>query len=211
MKTPTIRVSLAFGALPDNTLITFCRNVHALIYTAPAFPAVPVTAAAMETAIAGFSEAKAAQPSGGKAATAEKNNKREALLAIIKEVALYAQVASNNDLATLLASGYEAVSTNRAQLPLPKPALLRIVPGMTGQSLVTLSAEKNARGCEVQVAEVDEQGTPGPFRPAVYSSSSRNIAVNDLTPGRLYAYQGRCLGGTTTYSDWSDQVVQRAA
>lgn len=209
--TPTIRVSLAFAKLPDNTLITFSRNVHTLIYTVPAFSAIPVTAVAMETAIVEFSEAKAAQPSGGKAATAEKNNKREALLTIMKEVALYAQMASKNDLATLLSSGYEAVSNNRARLPLPKPTLLRIVPGMTGQALVTLSTESNVRGCELKVAEVDEQGTPGPFRPVIFSTSSRNIAVDDLTPGKVYAYIGRSLGGSTTYSDWSDQVTQRAA
>jgi len=33
----------------------------------------------------------------------------------------------------------------------------------------------------------------------------------DLTPGQLFATQGRTVGGSTTFSDWSDIVIQRAA
>ena len=36
-------------------------------------------------------------------------------------------------------------------------------------------------------------------------------SIADLTPGKLFAYQGRTVGGSTTYSDWSDLTVQRAA
>ncbi len=67
------------------------------------------------------------------------------------------------------------------------------------------------RGTEVRVAEIGEGGVPGPFRPVVFSTSSRNIVVGDLLPGKLYAFRGRNLGGSTAYSDWSDQIVQRAA
>ena len=58
---------------------------------------------------------------------------------------------------------------------------------------------------------MDENGAPGPFRPAVTRTSSRNIPVDGQIPGKLYAYQGRAIGGLTGFSDWSDVVVQRAA
>jgi hypothetical protein len=212
MKPPIIRVSLAFAnGMPDDTFITFARTVSTLLYAEPAFTGIPVPAATLDAATTAFYDAKAAQASGGKAATAEKNNKRAALETLLKELALYVQVASNNNLAMLLSSGFESVSTNRARLPLSKPKVLRVVTGMTGQALVTLSTENNVRGCEVKVAELDENGTPGEFRPVVFSTSSRNIAVNELTPGKMYVIMGRTLGGATTYSDWSDQVAQRAA
>lgn len=212
MKTPIIRVSLAFGnGMPDDTLITFSRSVHTLLYGAGGFTNIPVTAVILEAAIDAFSTAKAAQASGGKAATAEKNNRRGELVALLKQLAFYVQVASNNDLAMLLSSGFEAVSTNRAQSPLAKPAVLRVVAGMSGEALVTISADKASRGSEVRVAEVDASGTPGPYRPVVVRTSSRNIPIPDLVPGQLYAYQGRNFGGATTFSDWSDVLVQRAA
>ncbi|MEO5712910.1 MAG: hypothetical protein ABIT37_05420 [Luteolibacter sp.] len=210
MKTPVIRVSLAFGSSPDNSLITFARNVLALLYLISSFTGIPVTAAVLEAAITAFADAKAAQPGGGKAATADKDNKRATLVDLLKELALYVQVASKNDLAVLLSSGFLATSQNRAQYPLSKPVMLRIVTGMTGEALVTMSTESIARGCEVRVAEIGEDGAPGEFRPVVFSTSSRRIPVTALVPGKLYAYQGRTLGGSTTYSDWSDQLVQRA-
>lgn len=211
MKPPIIRVSLGFGSIPDNTLITFARNVHALLYAVGEFTTIPVTAADLLAAIDAFATAKAAQPSGGKAATADKNNQRDGLIVLLKQLALYVQVASADNLALLLSSGFEAVSLNRTRYPLSKPVILRVVTGMSGEALVTISTESIARGCEIRVAEITAEGAPGVFRPVVFSTSSRNIPIETLTPGKLYAFQGRTMGGSTTYSDWSDQIVQRAA
>ncbi len=212
MKAQIIRVSLGFGnGMPDDTLITFSRSVHTQLYVAGGFTGIPVTAAVLGAAVDAFADAKAAQVNGGKAATAEKNNRRDALVALLKQLAFYVQIASENDLAMVLSSGFQAVSNNRTQVQLTKPSVLRVVPGMTGEALVTISTEQAARGCEVRVAEVDASGAPGPFRPVIASTSSRNIPVFELVPGRLYAYQGRSFGGATTFSDWSDLLVQRAA
>lgn len=203
---------MGFGSnMPDDTLITFSRSVHAQQYVAVGFTNIPVPTKILEEAIDGFSSAKAAQVNGGMAATAEKNKRRETLIALLKQLAFYVQVASNNDLAQLLSSGFRAVSTNRAQVPLTKPAVLRVVTGMTGEALVTMSTEQASRGCEVRVAEVDASGAPGAFRPVVARTSSRNVPIQELIPGKLYAYQGRSFGGATTFSDWSDILVQRAA
>ncbi|MEO5912813.1 MAG: hypothetical protein ABIS50_01175 [Luteolibacter sp.] len=207
---PILRVLLSFGSFPDNTLITFANKILLMLYIA-GFTDIPVTAAEFQAAIAIFSKSKADQPSGGVAATAEKDKQRAALLVILKKLASFVQEASNNDMAVLLSSGFQAMSLNRAPYPLSKPTILRIVTGMTGEALVTVSTERIARGCEIRVAEIGEDGAPGEFRILPFSTSSRNIAVTGLIPGKLYAYQGRTVGGSTTYSDWSDLLVQRAA
>jgi hypothetical protein len=129
----------------------------------------------------------------------------------MRKLALFVQDGADNNLAVLLNTGFEAVSNNRARYPLSKPMILRIATGMSSEALVTLSTERVARGCEVQVAEIGPDGAPGEFRPIVFSTSSRNVMIAALTPGLLYAYRGRTVGGSTTYSDWSDLVVQRAA
>jgi hypothetical protein len=209
--TPIIRVLLSFGSMPDNNLITFANRILSLLYAAAGFTDIPVTLTDLKAAIEIFAKTKADQPSGGKAATAEKDNKRADLLVLLKKLAAYVQEASNNDLAMLLSSGFDAASNNRAQYPLSKPAITRIVTGMTGEALVTMTTEKIARGCELRVAEIGADGVPGEFVTLPFSTSSRNISVTERVPGRLYAYQGRTMGGSTTYSDWSDQIVQRAA
>ena len=211
MKPTSIRASLAFSNMTDNTLITFARNIHTLLYAVPAFSGAPVTAPVLLAAIDDFAAAKAAQASGGKAATAEKNNKRDDLTAPLRKLANFVQETSDNDLAVLLTSGFDAMSTNRTRYSLSKPAILRIVAGMTGEALVTLTTESISRGCQVRVAEIGPDGAPGEFREPVFSTSSRNISVLELIPGKLFAFQGRTMGGTTTYSDWSDLTVQRAA
>ncbi|MES2920579.1 MAG: hypothetical protein V4819_03480 [Verrucomicrobiota bacterium] len=75
---------------------------------------------------------------------------------------------------------------------------------------MTLTTDPNKRGCEVEVANVGPDGAPGDFRPMVFSSS-RNIIIIDLIPGKRYVYRGRMLRGSTTHSDWSDPITQRAA
>lgn len=212
MKLPTNRVSLAFAnGTPDNTLITFARNVLALLYNMAGLPPIPVPEATVKTAIDSFAEAKAAQPNGGKAATADKNDKRDELIVLLKTLANFVQETCNNNLALLLSTGFEAVSQNRAQYPLAKPVIERMVPGMTGTMLVTLSREKVARGTEIRVAEIGPDGAPGEFRTPFFSSTSRNVKVPNLVPGALFALQGRSMGGSTGSSDWSDVIIQRAA
>ncbi len=61
------------------------------------------------------------------------------------------------------------------------------------------------------MAEVGPDNMPGPFRPAVTRTGSRNMAVDALELGKLCVFQVRAAGGLTGYSDWSDAVVQRAA
>ncbi|MEY3895493.1 MAG: hypothetical protein RLZZ214_1012 [Verrucomicrobiota bacterium] len=180
---------------------TFSRNVLALIYTVPGLPAVPVAEAARTAAINAFAEAKASQPNGGKAATADKNDKRGELIAMLKILAIFMQVASNNNLALLLSTSFEAASQNRAQYPLAKLVVERIVPAMTGTMLVSLSRPKLARGCEIRVAEIGPDGAPGEFRTPFFGSNSRNVPVENLVPGALFALQGRTMGGSTGCSD----------
>lgn len=212
MKTPTIRVSLAFGnSMPDDALITFSRSVHSLLYGAAGFTTVPVTATVLEAATDAFSNAKAAQTNGGKAATAEKNNKREELVKMLKQLAYYVQITSDDDLAMVLSTGFEPVSTNRAQSPLAKPSIDRLVPGMQGTMLATVTREKAARGCEIRVAQVGSDGAPGEFRAPFFSGTTRNVKVENLVPGALFALQARAMGGSTGSSDWSDVIIQRAA
>ena len=211
MKTQRLRVSLTFANNSDNYLAAIAAAVIANLYSNAELPAPPVSEPALQTAVMAFADARAAQSQGGTLATALKNDRREELVALLQNLAFYVQVASNNSLSVLLSSGFQPVSTNRAQAQLDTPAVIRITPGVSGQSLATLSAVLNSRCMELQVAEVAEDGTPGPFASVGLFTNSRNIPVNNQVPGRMYGYQGRAIGGLTGYSDWSDVVTHRAA
>jgi hypothetical protein len=211
MKTPRLRVSLDFANSTDDKLENTAKAVDIHLYATPNFPAVPVTQAVLEAAVTAFADARAAQKQGGTLATAVKNNRREELIALLQQLAFYVQVTSANDLAILLSSGFEPVSTNRTQTQLDTPAVIRITSGMSGQLLATLSAVKNSRCVELQMAEIKPDGSPATFTSVGLFTNSRNIPADNLVPGKLYAFQGRAIGGLTGYSDWSDVVTHRAA
>jgi hypothetical protein len=204
-----IRISLGFGNLPDGDLIVFANKVHADLYSHSVFSGAPVTAADLQAGITAFNTAKVAQANGGKLATAEKNQRREELIAMLEDLAYFVQISSDNDLAILLSSGFLAINNNRTPAALTKAVVERITQNHTGVALVTAKAERNGKTYEVQSAEVDENGTPGPYSPSVMSTSSRKIPVEGLTPGKLYVFRVRVFGGKSEMSDWSDPVTQR--
>ncbi|MES2476973.1 MAG: hypothetical protein V4640_14410 [Verrucomicrobiota bacterium] len=212
MKPPAVCVSISFvNRMSDNPLITFARNVHKLLYTVAGLTDIPVPAPMLLEAIETFATAKAAQANGGKAATAKKNLTRAVLTSLLKKLAIHVQGQCQGNLARLLSTGFAAVSLNRARYPLAKPSILRIVPGKEGHSLVTLSTESASRGCQIRVAEIGEDHALGEFSDPVFSTTSRNVDIPNLTPGKLYAFQGRNMGGSTTFSEWSDILQHRAA
>lgn len=210
MKTQTLRVSLGFAGASDSRLVNSSEIVLTNLYEQAAFPEPPVTSAALLDALNIFIASMAAMKNGGPASTATKNNKRESLITLMKELAFYVQMASANNLATLLSSGFEAVSTNRGQEVLLAPASLRIKNGSLNQSLTTVEIVRNSRGYEMQYAPVDDAGTAGQWMDVPFSTSSRNIPVNDLTSGKQYIYRARAMGGLTGQSDWSESVSHRA-
>lgn len=211
MSTTKLRVSLGYSNLNVDSLIAFAKSVHTLLYAKAEYSAAPVTAATLLTAITELSDAKVAQANGGKVATAVKNNCQENLLDLLRTLAFYVQLACGGDLPLLLGSGFDVVSSNRTQSTLTKPVITRITPGMSGEALITVTPDANAKSFELRVAEVGENNIPGPFRPSVTRTGSRNMPVEELTPGTLCVFQVRAVGGLTGYSDWSDAVVQRAA
>ena len=205
------RVSLGFAKLNVDSLIAFATSIHTLLYGTVGYTNPPVTAVQLKAAIDALSDAKVAQANGGRAATATKNILQGELLDLLQKLAFYVQLACDNSLPMLLESGFDVASTNRTQTVLAKPVITRINPGMSGEALVSVTADPNAKSYELRVAEVGPDNIPGPFQPLVVRTGSRNMAVGELEPGRLCVFQVRAVGGLTGYSDWSDAVVQRTA
>lgn len=210
-KMPHLRVLLGFASASDPGLLEKGQGVHDSLYTSPLWavppnPAYPVTAVALGTALSEFAAANAAAALGGPVDTAMKNVKREVLISLLRELASYVQDNHGNDLAKLLASGFEAVSTNRASVPLEQPIIKDIVNGMSTQLIVRVGRVDNARAYEVRYALIGPDGAPGPWQTTQLFTSARGMKVGGLTPGGMYLFQVRAVGGSTGYSDWSNAV-----
>jgi hypothetical protein len=194
-----VKVSLGFAGLPDAEVDNFAQGVIQGMTGNSEFKDPPVTMANLQTAVTDFTAGIAGAKTGGPPATAAKNNSRQALLGMLRQLASYVQIHCNNDMALLLSSGFQAMSTNRAQAPLEKPQGLVIKNGSSGQLVASVSPVKNTSMYEGRV-----KGADGDWLPSVFTGDSRHITFEGLTPGTTYTAQVRALGGLTGQSDWSD-------
>ena len=80
----------------------------------------------LEQALGESSLAIQAQAKGGTLATAIRNNARRKVMELLSRLARYVEDKSNNDLPTLLSSGFPARNRSRAQVPFPKAVILNI-------------------------------------------------------------------------------------
>jgi hypothetical protein len=129
-------------------------------------------------------------------------NSRDALLGMLRQQATYVQLKCNNNPELLLSSGFEAQSTNRASVPLEKPSDLSVKNGIAGQLDARVRPVKNTNTYEGR-CKLDG----GDWLPSVFSTDSRHILFNGLTPGKMYTIEIRSLGGSTGQSDWSDPSI----
>lgn len=90
------------------------------------------------------------------------------------------------------------------------PTIRSIDNGGEGRLIVRVIAVANARTYEVQWQLVGANGTPGPWTSAGLYQNSRGMDVTGLTPGAMYNFQVRAVGGSTGYSQWCDVVGHRS-
>jgi hypothetical protein len=206
---PHIRVSLAFVSGTDHFLEDTASAVSANLYGVAAYPAPPVLKTALDAGIAALTAAMTAMEQGGTAATAAKNDRRADLIALLRQLAHYVEDNCGNDLATLLASGFQAVQGGTSPTPslITAPTIGGIKNGNSGQLILRVTAVANAHGYQIRYAAIGAGGTPGPWQDGGNHTNSRSMPVNGLTPGTVYAFQVRTVGtGSANYSDWSDAV-----
>jgi hypothetical protein len=208
---PQLRVLLGFANAPDHSLDELASAVSQklygnALYDAPPTLVPPVTKAALDAAQSNFSDAVAAAAMGGPEDTADKNNKREIVIELLRKLAAWVQPRHLNDLANLLSSGFDAASTNRASAALDAPAITNIRNGNSGQLVLKVVPISNAKCYEVRCFHLSPEGTPGVPQSAGLFTDSRNMKVGSLTPGQNYQFQVRAIGGSTGVSDWSNPV-----
>jgi hypothetical protein len=202
---PQYRVSLSFAQLPDVALDDFANTIIVGLTGNVGYPAPPVTVAQLGTLKQTFQDAVAAQAQGGTTATAAKNTARNALVEALRKDANYVEIACNNDLPTLLGSGFQFASTNRTQSVLDKVQIVGVDNGQTGELKVRIDPIANAKGFDGRI----KSGT-GEYGPSISFQNSKSIFFKGLTAGITYTLQLCAIGGSTGAGDWSDPVSHMA-
>lgn len=199
------KISLAFAKLPDDELCGFAVNVITQMTDNPAFvnPRVPLTelTAAKDTFLADL----VASLDGGRVATARKNASRRKLIDLLRTQAIYVQSIAGADLALLLTSGFLAASTNRSPMLLPRAVIKHVTTPLSTKFKVAVKPVRSARGYEARC-----KAENGEYIYATFSTSSRNLVLENLILGTAYAVEARAVGGLRGYGEWSDPSVRIA-
>jgi hypothetical protein len=208
--TPRIRIADRLMKQSADQLVTMAGAVVTGLSNNPAFPAPTVDLKAVQAAVDQLNVALVAQAGGGgTTATAEKRNKQEALISLLRKLKHYVEDHCGNDIAVLLSSGFQAASTNRDRSPLANPSISSIDLGNRGELLLKVSPIARAKCYEAQMATIGAGNVPGSWQGAGVFTSSR-ITIADLVPGTTYLFQVRAIG-SSGYTDWSNPVSRMCA
>jgi hypothetical protein len=206
-----VRVADGFKKQSAEQLITMAGAVITGLTGNPAFPAPTVDLKAVQAAADDLNAALAAQAHGGTAATAEKNNKQETLIALLRKLKHYVEDNCENDLAVLLSSGFQSAATTRNRSPLANPAILSIDFGNSTELMLKVTPIARAKCYEVRSAAMGSGNVPGSWRNTGLFTNSKAMTIKDLIPGTTYVFQVRAVGGSAGYSDWSNPVSRMCA
>ena len=200
-----IRVLQGFTNYTDSEIVHQANAAIAGMTGNKDFPSPPIELPVLQAALANFTAAITATAQGGPTATADKNDKRAVLVKYLRKEASYVQTHCEDNLNTLLSSGFQAAPTSRAVSPLPKPVITSVVNGHTTELRVIAESIRNAVSYDGEAAAIAAGGALGEYRSGGSFTSARKILLKGLTPGTTYSIRVRALGAAG-YSDWSDPV-----
>jgi hypothetical protein len=205
-----IRIMDGFKTLSDPELVATAETVVKGTTDNPAIPNASEEVKALEGAVVELKAAMAAQAQGGTAATAEKNVKRNALLALLRKLAHNVQDNCGGSLAVVLSCGFVPRSNSRTRSPLDTPSIVSVDIGDIGELVLKVTSIARAKSYHVQCSANTAGSTPD-WKEAGVFTDPRSIRIKGLVPGTIYSFQVRAVGGSTGYSRWSNPVSRMCA
>lgn len=198
------RVSMKFTQNTDSELVEFANGVVTGM-NAPAYSAAPMSTAQLQAYLDDFVQKLAASRNGGRVEIAEKNVARATLLSALRQNANFVQMIAETDLPLLLESGYTAVSTNRTSGPLTKPVITRVDNLQSTIMMIGADADVRSRAMELRF-----RTGAGDYKSGGVHTKAKRMMLEGVIPGTMVELQTRSVGGTLSYSDWSDPVTHMA-
>jgi hypothetical protein len=189
----------------DALLITDTNTILTAMAGNPSYPTPSPALAAVTSALNDFTTALANAADGGITLTSIKNDKRAVLVALLRELANYVQVACNGDLTILLGSSFPI------QKPQHYPVGILPAPVNVALALGALSGQLDASmppvfGAAIYNWRVSAATAPTVVLQAAQTTSAGNT-FSGLTPGLIYTVEVNAVGSAGP-SDWSNPVSQ---
>jgi hypothetical protein len=193
------RTKRGFDELPDPDVSNTLGKTAIGLDDNEAYPDAPTKSPALVLIKKDFDDSIVRAMKGGTLATATKDTLRNGAVVTLTKNANYVDIQCGDSLEVLLSSGYEAVSTNRAQSILNPPQILSVNNLQKGQLKASINADSNSRSFIGRI----KTANGGEFGPNLSFANSRSIIFKGLIAGVQYAFELCAVGGSTGQSDWS--------
>lgn len=196
-----VKPSISFlTADSDPVLVTDVATIVTSMTNNTNYPTPAPALALITTTNDDFADAIAAAADGGKQLTSAKDAKRRELVALMRQLASYVQVACNSDMTKLLSSGFPVQKPDRTPASVPAtPETPKVAQGQTGEALPSTKAVEFAYIYNWRLALASK---PDDYLQHAQSTGART-SFPGLIPGQLYNVQANAVGTAGT-SDWSN-------
>lgn len=169
----------------------------------PHFPTPSPTLEVLTTASANYGNALEKAQNGNKEDTVLKNNAKEELIALLKQMANYVQMASAGNEAIILSSGFNVNKKPSLIGPLPKATNLKVsMAPNRGSVLLSCKVIKKAR---VYVFEYTHAPVNNDSVWTKAVSTKHNTQIDGLNSGQQYVFRVAGAASDPT-RNWSDQI-----
>jgi len=195
------KIVTGFARLRDEELDTFTQNILNKM-TGNANFTTPVPALAdIETSLKDYQSALAQAKGGSKEQTSLKRDKRQALEALLRDLAAFVQVAGKNNGTVMLSSGFDLRKASAPIGILAKPVAVKIVPGPNPGS-IRISVERIV-GADSYIFQYVEAPATAASAWQTKAATARSITIDNLTIGKEYAFRIGAVGSdpTIVYSE----------
>ena len=210
---PKLRPMIDFNSRTDpNAVLSRGTAVYTGLTDNPAFTfPLPFDLAVFKSGLDDLSVSIGDAMDGGKRAIAERNDKKEVVIKMLRQLAHYVEAHCKNDINILLSSGFAAVTAVRKPADPLSEFIRRIDPTSTsGQLLVTIVSLAAAFSYELRWAPAAGPGeTPATWTVQPLAKVRPPFLVTGLTPGLTYVFQVRSLTDSG-FTNWSDSVSRMA-
>jgi hypothetical protein len=202
----TSKVLTGFTNLDDGELDIEAANAVTGLTGNPNFTFTGTTLTNFSTLATNYHKALAALSTGGKAATVQKNELRDALLPSFTAVAIIVNQQANGNSTKLLSSGIRLASDSRQHHQQPLPVNLQVANGVNATMMLS-----------VKHSPVGDHGTVFAYTPVANTSADPNTwtqktinghkaALSGLTPGIAYNFTAAYKGSDDEALVWAAPV-----
>lgn len=192
MYTYRVLRDFSVAVYPDSKLIVKSYHIIDCMTDNAYFLTPSPTLAEVKTATDDFNTAVDKVENGSRLDTANKNDKRKVLVALLKKLALYVEIVSGGSETIILSSGFDVSKQPSTVGPLDTPISVSVAMGANpGSVIIGCEVIKNAHFYEFEYLEGLKTETSVWIKK---TSTKHQITIEGLTSGKLYIFRVAAAG-----------------